>query len=122
MNAAMGVHSSTQWARARGMKSSIRTFASGREAPPAAAARLCTCSANFAPPSLRAVVVAAVACRERRAQLPHRATMAADELEAFAETERLGRLYTGGGVAVTADGAHVACGCEGALQLFASSN
>ena len=48
--------------------------------------------------------------------------MAADELEAFAETERLGRLYTGGGVAVIADGAHVACGCEGALQLFASSN
>ena len=45
-------------------------------------------------------------------------TMAADELEAFAETERLGRLYTGGGVAVTADGAHVACGCEGALQRF----
>ena len=46
--------------------------------------------------------------------------MAADELEAFAETERLGRLYTGGGVAVTADGAHVACGCEGghlALRL-----
>jgi len=48
--------------------------------------------------------------------------MAADDLQAFAETERLGRLYTGGGVAVTADGAHVACGCEGALQLFASSN
>ena len=47
--------------------------------------------------------------------------MAADDLQAFAETERLGRLYTGGGVAVTADGAHVACGCEGALQLFASS-
>ena len=43
------------------------------------------------------------------------------ELESFVETERLGRLYTGGKVAVTCDGAHVVCACEGALQLFLSA-
>ena len=57
----------------------------------------------------------------RRAQLnSHTAHDGRRRARGLRETG-LGRLYTGGGVAVTADGAHVACGCEGALQLFASS-